>query len=84
MTVETQIHDQLFELQARGFNPTHIIMSEPMANKFIAEMRERHNYGLSRPLPENITDLKDFAYAMLNILVKSNCELTYLEVVELL
>lgn len=84
MTVETQIHDQLFELQARGFNPTHIIMSEPMANKFIAEIREKHKYALARPMPENITHLKDSTYAMLKILVKSNCELTYLEVVEIL
>lgn len=84
MTVETQIHDQLFELQAKGFSPTHVIMSEPMAAKFIAEMRDKHNFGLSRPLPVEITDLKDFAYAMLKILVKSNCELTYLEVMELI
>jgi hypothetical protein len=82
MTVETQILDQLFELQTRGFNPTHIILSEPMARKFLAEMREKHLY--TRPIPEKITELKDSTYMGLRFLVKSNCELTYLEVVEIL
>lgn len=82
MTVETQIYSQLFELQTRGFNPTHIMLSEPMAAKFIAEMREKHKYG--RPIPEKITHLKNSTYMNLKFLVKSNCELTYLEVVEIL
>lgn len=82
MTVETQIHSQFFELQTRGFNPTHIILSEPMARKFLVEMREKHKYD--RPIPEKITHLKDSTYMRLKFLVKSNCELTYLEVVEIL
>jgi len=82
MTVQTQIFDQLFELETRGFKPTHIILSEPMAYKFLAEMRERHSY--TRPIPERITELKSSTFAGLKFLVKSNCELTYLEVVEIL
>lgn len=81
MTVQTQIFDQLFELETRGFNPTHIVLSEPMAYKFLAEMRDKHSYY--RPIPERITELKDSTFADLRFLIKSNCELTYLEVMEL-
>lgn len=81
MTVQTQIFDQLFELQTRGFNPTHIVLSEPMAYKFIAEMRDKHGYY--RPIPVEITELKDSTFSGLKFLIKYNCELTYLEVMEI-
>ena len=82
MTVQTQIFDQVFELETRGFKPTHIVLSEPMAVKFLQEMREKHNYY--RPIPERLEELKDSTFANLRFLIKSNCDLTYLEVMEIL